>query len=70
MEKLSILMNSYNRPDIIDGAIQSILRSNLPDGLELEVVIVDDHSNEETWDIVRSNVQDVKDAVFPALGIS
>jgi hypothetical protein len=26
--------------------------------------------DEETWDIVRSNVRDVKEAVFPALGIS
>lgn len=53
MEKLSILMNSFNRPDIIDEAIQSILDSNIPEDLELEIVIVDDHSNDETWNILK-----------------
>jgi glycosyltransferase involved in cell wall biosynthesis len=52
MEKLSILMNSYNRHEIIGPAIDSILKSNIPDELELEIVIIDDHSNEETWNVL------------------
>ncbi len=52
MLKLSILMNSYNRHDIIGDAIESIIGSDLPEGLELELVIVDDHSNNETWNVL------------------
>jgi glycosyltransferase involved in cell wall biosynthesis len=53
MERLSILMNSYNRHDIIGHAIGSILNSNLPPGLELELIIIDDHSNEQTWNVLK-----------------
>jgi glycosyltransferase involved in cell wall biosynthesis len=58
MDRLSILMNSYNRHDIIGHAIDSILRSNLPDGLELELVIIDDHSEPRTWNVLKGYEKD------------
>ncbi|MGA1848647.1 MAG: glycosyltransferase family 2 protein [Thermoplasmatota archaeon] len=58
MDRLSILISSYNRGDIIGRSIDSILSSNLPDGLELEIVIVDDRSDEETWRIIESYRED------------
>jgi glycosyltransferase involved in cell wall biosynthesis len=58
MEKLSILMNSYNRHEIISHAINSILNSNLPEELELEIVIIDDHSNEKTWSVLQNYKED------------
>ncbi len=64
MEKLSILMNSYNRPDIIDEAIQSLLKSELPKELELEIVIVDDHSKEETWNIIEKYQNDKRFIIY------
>ena len=58
MEKLSILMNSYNRHDIVGHAIDSILNSNMPENLELELVIIDDHSNERTWKVLEGYMKD------------
>ncbi|MGA1866521.1 MAG: glycosyltransferase family 2 protein [Thermoplasmatota archaeon] len=53
MDKLSIIISSYNRPELLDLSIRSILDSNIPEGLELEIVIVDDQSDQETGDILR-----------------
>ena len=53
MDRLSILLSSYNRPDLIGLSIESILSSNMPEGLELEIVIVDDISDDETWEILN-----------------
>jgi len=53
MDKLSILISSFNRPDLIGHSIESILASKIPEGLELEIVIVDDRSDEETWKILN-----------------
>ncbi|MBN1390533.1 MAG: glycosyltransferase family 2 protein [Candidatus Thermoplasmatota archaeon] len=58
MEKLSILMNSYNRHEIIGHALDSILGSDLPEGLELEVVVIDDHSDQETWNVLKKYSDD------------
>lgn len=53
MDKLSILISSYNRHDIIYKSIKSILNSNIPRCLEIEVIIVDDCSNEKTWNEIK-----------------
>ncbi|MFW3145882.1 MAG: glycosyltransferase family 2 protein [Thermoplasmatota archaeon] len=58
MDKLSILISSYNRPELIGLSIDSILNSNLPEGLELEIVIVDDQSDEETWEVLNEYKDD------------
>ena len=55
---MSILLSSYNRPDLLGHSIESILSSNLPPSLELEIVIVDDISNEKTWDILDRYMDD------------
>ncbi len=58
MDKLSILISSYNRDDTIEMSIESILNSNIPDDLELEIVIIDDCSNERTWKVLEKYIAD------------
>jgi len=58
LEKLSILMNSYNRHEIIGHALDSILNSDLPEGMELEIIVVDDHSDEPTWEVLLKYMGD------------
>ncbi|MGA1820242.1 MAG: glycosyltransferase family 2 protein [Thermoplasmatota archaeon] len=58
MDRLSIIISSFNRPDLIGHSIDSILGSNIPEDLELEVVIVDDQSDRRTWDILKQYEND------------
>ncbi len=53
MDRLSILLSSYNRPDLLGHSIESILKCTVPEGLEIEIIIIDDMSNDETWDILN-----------------
>jgi glycosyltransferase involved in cell wall biosynthesis len=64
MDKLSILISSFNRPDLIGHSIESILASKIPEGLEIEIVIVDDQSNEETWGILNRYKNDPRFILF------
>ena len=49
--KLSVLTTCYNRQAYISECIESILNSSFQD---LELVIVDDHSTDASWDIIQS----------------
>jgi glycosyltransferase involved in cell wall biosynthesis len=48
--KLSVLMTAYNREDYISEAIESVLASSYTD---YELIIVDDCSNDATFDIAN-----------------
>jgi glycosyltransferase involved in cell wall biosynthesis len=49
---VSVVIPVYNRPRLVREAVASALRQAR--GLEVEVVVVDDCSTDETWDVVQS----------------
>ncbi len=52
--KLSVVIPTYNRRHVIGGAIDSVLaQTGLPAGTELEVVVVDDRSTDDTVEWLR-----------------
>ncbi len=51
MHKISVIIPTYNRGALIERALQSVLTQNHPD---LEVIIVDDCSNDNTEEVVKS----------------
>jgi glycosyltransferase involved in cell wall biosynthesis len=50
MPIVSILMTAFNRAEFIGHAIESVLGSSFDD---LELIVVDDASTDNTWDLVR-----------------
>jgi len=64
MDKLSILISSYNRSDLIGRSIGSILGSNIPQGLVIEIVIVDDQSDEKTWEVLEGYKNDPRFIIY------
>ncbi|WP_308633966.1 glycosyltransferase family 2 protein [Paenibacillus silvisoli] len=51
MLKVSCILTSYNRPVMISDAISSVLNQSYP---HWELFIVDDHSNQETQDVLHA----------------
>ncbi|NQT92725.1 MAG: glycosyltransferase [Lentisphaerae bacterium] len=52
--KLSVLMPIYNERATLDDILDRVLGVQLPDGLTLEVVAVDDASTDGSWEIAQS----------------
>ena len=52
--KLSILMPVFNEKYTVEAVVDSVLNVSLPDGVERELVIVDDQSTDGTWDILEA----------------
>ena len=52
--KLSILMPVFNEKYTVEDVVDSVLSVSLPDGVERELVIVDDQSTDGTWDILEA----------------
>ncbi|MCA9741209.1 MAG: glycosyltransferase family 2 protein [Deferribacteres bacterium] len=52
--KLSVLMPVYNEERTLRNAIDRVLAAPLPEGVECELVIVDDGSQDQTRDILQS----------------
>ena len=50
-EKVSILIPVFNRKDLISGTIESALGQTYTN---IEIVIIDNASNDGTWDIIKS----------------
>ena len=50
MSKISILLSSYNHEEYIAESIESILRQTFND---FELVIVDDHSDDNSWEVIK-----------------
>ena len=48
MSLLSVLIPTYRRPDILPRCLQALRASDLPDGLSLDIVAVDDASGDQT----------------------
>ncbi len=51
--KLSILIPVYNERTVVRRSLEQVLNAPLPEGMERELVIVDDCSRDGTWDILR-----------------
>ncbi len=51
--KLSILMPVYNERTVVERCISQVLTAPLPENMERELVIVDDHSSDGTFPILE-----------------
>ena len=51
--KLSILMAAYNEEETLRTCVAAVLAAPLPEGLERELVIVNDGSKDETWEVME-----------------
>ncbi len=51
--KLSILMAAYNEEETLRTCVAAVLAAPLPEGIERELVIVNDGSKDETWEVME-----------------
>jgi glycosyltransferase involved in cell wall biosynthesis len=51
---VSALMPLYNEEEFVGACIERVLEAPLPDGLDLEIVVVDDGSRDESMEIVKA----------------
>ena len=58
MTTLSVLVPVYNERSTVDQLLQAVLEAPLPDGVDLQVVVVDDGSSDGSADHLEDLVQD------------
>ena len=51
--KLSIIIPAYNERYTIRECVNRVLNADLPENMTQELIIVDDHSNDGTWEIIQ-----------------
>jgi len=51
--KLSILIPVYNERSVVERSLAQVLAAPLPEAMERELVVVDDHSTDGTWAILE-----------------
>jgi len=51
--KLSIIMPAYNERYTIRECVKRVFEANLPENVSRELIIVDDHSDDGTWEIIQ-----------------
>lgn len=61
MAKVSIILTSYNKPDMVGESIESVLNQTHPDW---ELFIMDDQSNEITASVIHRYADDPRIAIF------
>jgi glycosyltransferase involved in cell wall biosynthesis len=52
-QKLSILVAAYNEEETLEASLARMISAPLPDGLEREIVLVNDGSKDRTWAIAQ-----------------
>lgn len=57
---VSIIIVTYNCKGYIKNCIDSIKTQNIPDNFQLEIIIVDNHSDDGTVDFIRENYPSIK----------
>ena len=50
IKKLSIVIPVYNEENYIDAILERVLSVRFQPGVELEYIVVDDHSTDRTWE--------------------
>lgn len=61
MQKVSVILTSYNKPEYVGKAIEGILNQTYDD---FELLLMDDNSNEETQDVIRRYLKDKRIRYF------
>jgi SAM-dependent methyltransferase len=56
MSLLSILIPLYNEEEFFPALLERVLRTRLPDGMEREIVVVDDASTDGSWQLAEAAV--------------
>jgi len=51
--KLSVVMPCYNEKDTIERIVDAVLKADLPENMQRELIIIDDGSNDGSSDIIR-----------------
>lgn len=51
--KLSLLIPVYNERAVVERSLAQVLAAPLPEPMERELIIVDDHSTDGTWEILQ-----------------
>jgi len=51
--KVSVIVCTYNRCQILDQALESVAVSELPESVEWEVLVVDNNSNDRTREVIN-----------------
>lgn len=57
-KKLSILMAAYNEEETLRICVAAVLAAPIPAGLERELVIVEDGSKDDTWEVMEGLVKE------------
>jgi glycosyltransferase involved in cell wall biosynthesis len=52
--QLDVILPTYNRQALLERALQSLLRAELPSGLSVQVTVVDNNSKDQTSALVNS----------------
>jgi glucosyl-dolichyl phosphate glucuronosyltransferase len=50
---ITVILCTYNRCEVLANALQSVAASTLPEGVEWEVLVVDNNSTDQTRDVVE-----------------
>lgn len=64
MDKISIITTFYNAQTFIGNAIASVLGQKVPDGCEIEYVLVDDKSQDNSRNIVKNIINNTSKENF------
>ena len=64
MNKISVITTFYNAEQFIGNAIGSVVGQKVPDGCEIEYVLVDDKSQDNTRQIVQNIINNTKKERF------
>ena len=74
--KLSIIMPAYNERYTIRECVKRVFEANLPQNVSRELIIVDDHSDDGTWEIIQDlslsyeNVKTLRQEVNQGKGVA
>lgn len=53
-EKISILIPTYNERYTVRSLVKKVSEVSLTNGYKREIIVVDDHSTDGTWEILES----------------
>lgn len=65
---VSVIIPTYNRSSFIQDAINSVISQQIPKGWELEVIVVDDGSTDNTKSVIKPYLSRIKYIEIPHSG--